>query len=288
MIYYIKECETEKILGKFLCLIKTKDTNIELPINLFKLYDKNKKTKLLNIYIDILIKKIKRIVKENPVILSKCIKNNMIFIEELEKNDIQIYDGKWLYRYILKEIMEYIIKEKGEIKENSEISFLVNYFDDVTIENIKMFAKEYKRINIVTNHIEKLKKIEEDLYNENGIMITASNNKRKSLVKSKYIINVDFPDELVNKYNIYDNAIIINLEHKIKIHKKRFNGIIINDYEINTKNIVNDNIYSQKDILESLIFRKDNFYRIRREIEKSNFFIINFFGNNGVVRINKK
>ena len=97
----------------------------------------------------------KRIVKENPVILSKCIKNNVIFIEELEKNDIQIYDGKWLYRYILKEMMEYIIKEKGEIKENSEISFLVNYFDDVTIENIKMFAKEYKRINIVTNHIEK-------------------------------------------------------------------------------------------------------------------------------------
>ena len=35
---------------------------------------------------------------------------------------------------------------------------------------------------------------------------------------------------------IYENAIIINLEEKIKINKKRFCGKIIDDYNIKFKN----------------------------------------------------
>ena len=40
---------------------------------------------------------------------------------------------------------------------------LINDITDFEIENIKLLAKKYKNLNIVTNHIEKIKKIEEEL-----------------------------------------------------------------------------------------------------------------------------
>ena len=51
-------------------------------------------------------------------------------------------------------------------------------------------------------------------------------------MKSQIILNIDFPKELINKYNINDDAIIVNVKGKIKINKKRYNGLNINNYEI--------------------------------------------------------
>ena len=36
----------------------------------------------------------------------------------------------------------------------------------------------------------------------------------------------------MNKYIIFDEAILVNLEEEVKIRKKRFNGKIINNYKI--------------------------------------------------------
>ena len=88
-------------------------------------------------------------------------------------------------------------------------------------------------MGIVTNHISTFKRIEEKLYRNNGILITVTNNRRRSLLKSNIIINVDFPKELLNKFTINDNATIINIEEESKIKKKRFCGKVINNYEIN-------------------------------------------------------
>ena len=209
------------------------------------------------------------------------------FTKELEKSCISIYDGKWLYRYILEEILEYILNNVNEKKENIELSFLVNYVDDTVVENIKIFAKEYKRINIITNHIEKFQRIEEELYDENGIILTISNNKRKSLYKSKILINMDFPNELINKYNIYEHAIIINLEDRIRINKKRFNGLVINDYSIKTNDVSPSEEYDEKEVIESMICRKDNFYNIRRDIEQRGLYINGVFGNNGEISLSQ-
>ena len=288
MNYFIIEKNKTSLLNKVFIKIENTNGILELPVNLNDLYEKSKNKKIVEKYINKLVFKLKKIIKNDFVVLSKSITSNKKFVEELEKNNINIYNGKWLYKYILKEIVEYILKEKKEIKENTEISFLVNYIDDVVIENIKIFAKEYKRINIVTNHIERFRRIEEDLYNENGIIITISNNKRKSLAKLKIIINMDFPNELINKYNIYEKAIIINLEDKIKINKKRFSGIIINDYtiELNEEFDIIDE-YDKKEVFESLIYRKDNFFNIRKDIEKNGLCISEVFGNNGIIKLQK-
>ena len=51
-------------------------------------------------------------------------------------------------------------------------------------------------------------------------MITINNNKKKSLTKSDIILNIDFPNELINKYRIAENANIINIKGETKIKQK--------------------------------------------------------------------
>ena len=84
--------------------------------------------------------------------------------------------------------------------------------------------------------------------------------------------------------NINENAIIINLEDKIKINKKRFSGIVVNDYDIGINiDIIDD--YDKKELFESFLFRKDNFFNIRKDIEKSGLCINEIFGNNGIIKL---
>ena len=199
-----------------------------------------------------------------------------------------IVDGKWLFEVISCEVLDYIVNLKNIKKEDTEISILVNYITQNTLENIKKIARQYKRLNIVTNHIEKFKKIEEELYNKEGIMIIVTNNKKKSLSKSKIILNIDFPKELLNKYNIYENAILVNIRGNMKIARKRFNGITINDYEIKLNNldysqINNKNQYNIRDIYEASFYKTMPYREIVKQINADKPEVTSLYGNNGAI-----
>ena len=75
-------------------------------------------------------------------------------------------------------------------------------------------------IYIVTENIEKLKKLE-DRAEENLEMLAVLNNKRKSLARAKYIINFDFNRENINQYNINRTAVLLNLYKRRNKYKKR-------------------------------------------------------------------
>lgn len=161
---------------------------------------------------------------------------------------------------------------------------LINDFTDINREIIIHIAKNIKRLNIVTNHINKCKKIEEYLYNEFGIILNISNNKRRSLLKAEVIINLDFPEELINKYRIYDKAIILNVNDKIDIKGKRFNGININYYKIKMpdkykmKGLIDEIVY------ESLIYGYKDFNKLDKRMNKvDNIKIKKLIGNNGPI-----
>lgn len=99
--------------------------------------------------------------------------------------------------------------------------------------------------------------LEKNFLEEYGIMIIISNNKRRSLIKSDIILNFDFPEEQINKYVVADKAIIVNFEDKIEIHKKRFCGTIINDYEIEFNlNKINEFIKFDKSKSEKYYLRE--------------------------------
>lgn len=160
---------------------------------------------------------------------------------------------------------------------------LINDFTDINKEILIHIAKSIKRLNIVTNHIGKCKKIEEYLYNEFGIMLNISNNKRRSLLKSEIIINMDFAEESINKYKIYDNAIIININDKISIKSKRFNGININYYKIQIPDECELEDFQNEIVYESLIYGK-NYKYVNKEISKDRIKVNKLIGNNGIIK----
>lgn len=271
-MYYIEQSDKPNRMLKILKFIKIDDNKIILPVSGEEINEKYQRKMAEKTY------KILGRTNSNKVVISKIINKYIYFKNYLYSLNIDIVDGKWLFRIMIPDILNYIIKKYELEKQEIELSILLNDVSDIEIQQIKEFANEYKRINIVTNHISKFKNLEDKIYEEIGNLITVNNNKKKSLLKSKIIINYDFPNELINKYNIYEEAIIVNILDKIKIDKKRFNGIIINDFEINKKENLK---YDSKQLYESKFFKKQSFDYIKNKLKEDNVKIVNIKGNSG-------
>lgn len=235
-------------------------------------------------------KVISKIVKAeiNAVVLSKELKANKQLINKLNSANIRIFDGRWLEKYLTYEILEFILKQKNQKKEETELAITTNEITDSCIQIIKTLARQYKRVTVVTNHLNKLGKIEKELYDEYGILILVSNNQKKSLAKTQLILNMDFNKEVLNKYKINENAVILNLEGDMIIYNKRFNGINVNNYEIEVgrEEIIwrtNMDKFETKELLEASLYMKDTFDNIRAKIGKYKVLVQEIYGINGKI-----
>ena len=277
-MFYIEKNDKPNWLEKKINLVKIQDNTIILPI------DESTKEK----QVEKLSKKTKRIIQNysnsNKVVLDKEIQKHIQYINYLNTYGIEIQDGKWLFEILLPEITEYIVDNKKIEKVN--ISILINDLTDIELENIKILSKKYKSINIVTNHIEKFRKLEQELEEQEGIIITITNNKKKSLMKSQIILNIDFTKELINKFNIQDEAIIVNVKGNAKINRKRFNGLIIKNYEIDFRddkknNKALTNKFYMKDLYEAELYKKQRIYDIKQKIKNDKVIIKKLILSNG-------
>ena len=274
---YIEKNDKPNFIEKILNLIRVKENTIILPIN-EKMTEKKIEKLAMKTY-----KKITKISNSKKIVLSKEMKEEEKYINYLNTYGMEISEGRWLFEILLTDIVKYIT-EKQKI-EKANISILINDLTDIEFNNIKILAQKYDMINIVTNHIEKFRKLENQL-KEEGIIITITNNKKKSLMKSNIIVNVDFPKELLNKYSLNENACIINLKKIVKITQKRFNGLTVNDYEIVFRNDVCDEKffngkYEIKDLYEAGMYKKSPFIELREKIKKDGVKINKLFLNNG-------
>ena len=171
------------------------------------------------------IKKNNRVSKKlNKLLYKKCAKNvvlsNALLKNEIIKNslyaeNINILDGRKLFNLLAKQAVEKVCKLANKQIEEIEISILVNDYDETNMKNIISIAKDVKRLNIVTNHVEKFNNLQDYLYDELGILIKISNNKKKDLLNSKIILNMDFPEEILNKFCLPQKSVIINLSNEI-------------------------------------------------------------------------
>lgn len=142
-------------------------------------------------------------------------KTHQNYIEDVIKVN---ENSKAIYCTFIIEILNNIIKIKNEQAEEQSIYFLTN--NEVDAKLLENFKKQCKMIYIVTENIEKLKKLE-DRAEENLEMLAVLNNKRKSLARAKYIINFDFNRENINQYNINRTAVLLNLYKRRNKYKKR-------------------------------------------------------------------
>ena len=277
-MFYIEKNDKPNWLERKLNLIKVQEDTIMLPI------DKSTNEK----QIEKMAIKTNRIIQKystsKKIVLSKELSKEQKYINYLNIYGLEIQDGKWLFEILLPEITEYIINKKKIEKTN--ISILINDLTDIEFENIKILARKYKSINIVTNHIEKFRNLEKQLQENEGIIITITNNKKKSLMKSQIILNIDFPKELINKYNIQEEAIIVNVKGNVKINKKRFNGLNINDYEIDFRedkknNKALNNSFYLKELYEAELYKKQRISEIKEKIKVDKVVIKKLSLNNG-------
>ena len=233
-------------------------------------------------------KKIKKLVnilenyKIKTAVLSKELYSNIKLKNHLYSKNINILDGKYLFKLLTEEIIDYICKKFKKPLEKIEISILTNDANYINKEIIIELAQKVKTLNIVTNHIEEFKNIEDYLYNEKGIIIKISNNYKTALSKTNIIINMDFPEEVINKYSIPNKCIIINLNGEIKIRTKKFNGININDYNIiiPEKYIIEG--YDEKFVYESMLLNKE-YKESRKQILEDKIQFQNLIGEKGEI-----
>ena len=279
-MFYIEKNDKPNFIERKLKLLKIKDNTIMFPIN-----ENLKENQLEKMAL-----KVKRIIEKKSnskkVVLSKEIGKEEMFINYLNSYGIEIANGEFLFEILVPDIVQDIITKKKLEENKFVISILINDLTDIEFENIKILAKKYKSINIVTNHVEKFKKLEKSLEEDEGTIISITNNKKRSLMKSGIIINIDFPNELINKYNIKEDAIILNVKLKTKIVNKRFNGLTINDYEIDFRDDKKndkalENKYYLKNLYESQFYKKQRISDIKEKLKLDNVIIKKLILNNG-------
>ena len=218
------------------------------------------------------IEKIKLQYKKDKIIFSKLLKQ---YQEKYEKEKI--------INEFLEEILDFIIEktENENIKvEMQNIYFLANEYNKKYIDIIEKILQKTKTINIVTRNLKKYMEYEEKLYDEKGILISVTNNRRKSLKNAKIIINIDFKEEELKQYSINRNCIFINCTGEKYKSIKYFDGTIINGIEVCA-----NEIERLKEIELYQDFENTDIY-VGFENESENVRIKNLIGNNG--KISKK
>lgn len=230
---------------------------------------------------------IAKVVKKlsNEVVLSKKLIKNDVLKEILIQNQITILEGKKLLFYTTYPMLEYIMQMQQKNIHQEEISILIN---SPSTENTKLIihlAKNLKRVNIITRNINAFDKLEDYLEEEFGISITITNNKRKSLLKSKLILNMDFSEKEINQYTINRTAIIINIKENILIQSKSFLGINISDYDIRyeEKEKARWKVFEPKYLYESYLGKEINYETIVDKLQRDKVKIINLIGQNGII-----
>ncbi len=266
-MYYIKETDKPSKFAEFFHIVKLENDTIILPI-LGTSLDEKTAYKLA-----IKTKTILDKTNSKKLVLSKQVKQQEAYTNYLYSYNYEIVDGRWLFQMLLFDVLEYIIKKLKIKEEEIKIGILVNDISDLAIYAIEKLVTKYKYVKIVTNHINHFKNIEEKISEEQGIFINVGNNKRKILSKTNIILNLDFPTELINRYTIYNTATIINFKGNVKIKDKRFNGLNINDYEIDWKTNPHLETFEAKDIYEAIQYKNQPIEETLKKIKRDNVMI---------------
>lgn len=281
---YIKELEKEEFFEiiKFPKWTRSFIWKVikKLNIILKKEIEENRKIYFItNVKRESTYKKIKKKLEKEKIQTQKV---QIILAEKLKQyrdnlKEYKILDGKPVFINNIEEILKEVL-DKNPI-ELQDIYILSNKYSQQSIEIINKLILKIKTMNIITNEIQKYKTLEE-IMQEKGFSICTANNKRKSLKKAKIIINLNFTKEELNKYTIFRNAMILNINQEKLTNLKGFEGIIIQDIEVELRQA---EWIKQSKLLEN--FRSLEVYESITNFNQK-IQVSKLYGNNG--QINEK
>lgn len=218
------------------------------------------------------------------IVVAKKDKENIEFLNNIYSNNMNIIDGRILFKHLIPEIIEYISNVCKINKNDMQITILANDYSQINIFYINELITEVKSVNIVTNNINRFKQFADRLYNKEAIVVPIMNNKNKSLLNKKIILNIDFSEEQLKKYKMNRKAIIINIENNIEKVNRTFTGVNINNYKLISKK--EESEFEENEIYESYIIM-NKIQDIRKIIIKENLQIKSFIGNRGEIDISE-
>lgn len=285
---WIKGNTLKKMLSAFLPWMPVKKMELENKVILTLPLLKTKK--ITNKQYSRMAKKIVKKESLRDIVLTKDLFYQEAFIWQLKKDSVHIFDGKWLEQYLIPDCLFFICKKQKQNLEEKEISILVNELSDIVKQIIINLAQKVRLLNIITNQINSYQKIEDFLYQNYGIMVRVTNNK-KALSKSDIIINMDYSEEKLNYFSLPKKGIILNLGRNIRIKSKKFEGINIRNYKMifqnqemqEFKQLHLEEEFEQKILYESILYRKDSYKNIREKIQKDKVQITELIGLNGII-----
>lgn len=270
MVGYIKTRQKKNIIKKILNKIEIEEyengNKYTIPKFNKKLLEKLKEDNIKNI------------------VVAKKDKENIEFLNNIYSNNMNIIDGRILFKHLIPEIIEYISNVCKINKNDMQITILANDYSQINIFYINELITEVKSVNIVTNNINRFKQFADRLYNKEAIVVPIMNNKNKSLLNKKIILNIDFSEEQLKKYKMNRKAIIINIENNIEKVKRTFTGVNINNYKLISKK--EESEFEENEIYESYIIM-NKIQDIRKIIIKENLQIKSFIGNRGEIDISE-
>ena len=229
------------------------------------------------------VEKLRKLIKKDNIKQVACEEEIQQYVDKKI-----LIDEKDIIKYLILEILEYIFEIQGKKMEQEDIYFLINKDEDIYLENIKTLSEKFKTTNIITEELSKFQKIVENIFEEETT-IYLSNNKRKSLRRAKYIVNFDYGIGEIEKYNINRTAILINIEQKVKIESMAFEGISINNVNIQIPDELIEHFGRMREKINknilymSLVNQKQELARIKDRIKEDNIHILNLIGDKGII-----
>lgn len=209
----------ENFLKNFLCWVRSK---IYFYLNFVK-KDKFSDVVLVSNFNEKSVRKLDKILQKEGY--------DFAITENDEDINFPSLDEKMLTKFLLLEIKNYVF---DRLKPSlDEVYICVNEYNNENMEIIMDLINSSKNVNIITEN--QLYYYWEEQMEKKEIYFNVTSNKRKSLKKANFIINLDYKS--LNGFNINRNAIIVDTTSNMQL-PQGFEGIVIKKCKINTKKVL--------------------------------------------------
>lgn len=210
----------------------------------------------------------------------RCLKNvcvsdnlrwNDDFMRFAQKQNLNIMDGKWLFKNMIEQVVDYVADMKEEPLGTQEVAILCHQLDETIAEKIKEISARVKICNILTQNSKQFKKLEEEIYQIYGIVLNVSTNYKRVAMKSGLIVNFDFEEKDLEKCVFSKKAFMISLKQNEEIQKKDWLGRNIAffavDMPMKYAEYQEDFTGFNGSILyESFVYKKTSYRNIKKEL----------------------
>lgn len=285
VIAYIKE---ERLNNNFFQNFQGMEIGIADNNYIIAIHDKDKKSIQKR-----LVKKIYKL-KIDAIVFSKELegkfKDDICEMLKLDDNiNVKMINGKKLMEYMEFDIMKYILEKQKHSMRQEDIYIIFKRDNSLNLNFLVRFIENFRMTNVVTNDIARLKNVQDNLLDNENILISVSNNKKKALRRAKYVLNVNLTTEELAKYNINRNAVIINIRENVKYSNPGFEGVNVNYFDIKVPDEFDEkfeqmgNNFDLVKLYESILIAEDmeNLDKVYEKIARDEIQVKNVIGING-------